>query len=88
MFFLLLKLRGAFGIAKMIPPFPSAEVKEDPMLLTAVTVAVMLEPQVKRNGDCVKLALGIVQFTAFLIVGFDPLQLAFSVEKPPSACLN
>ena len=44
-------LRGASGILKMVDPLPATETTELPMLLTAVTVAKMLEPHDIEKGD-------------------------------------
>lgn len=68
-------------MASIIPPLPESEVAEGPILLTAVTVALMLDPHVNENGACVKLTLGTVQVRAALIVESEPSQLAVRVLK-------
>lgn len=59
-----IKLIGAYGVVRIIAPFPTKDSYELPKALYATTLANTLEPQVNENGAVNRVAIGIEQLVA------------------------
>ncbi len=71
---------GGSGLVNITAPLPESEISEGLTTLMAITLANMLEPQGKLNGDACNVEIGIVQRASVTIWAAAPLQKDSSAE--------
>jgi len=73
-----IRLTGGSGTRVIIAPFPTEDVRDKPIIFVADTLAKILDPQGKSNGDALRTANGIEQRLIEITASVPPSQFVRS----------